>query len=75
MLPVYPVLYQTQGLRVLGLAVRSIVELVGDLTKEDERDLCFYGFLAFLDPLKESAGAAIRGLNAKGVEVKASYSL
>lgn len=59
-----------QGLRVLGLATRSCAKLVGNLSKEDERDMCFQGFLAFLDPLKESSGSAIKGLNAKGVEVK-----
>lgn len=59
-----------QGLRVLGLAIRSFHKIVGDLTKEDEREMCFQGFLAFLDPLKESSRAAIEGLSAKGVEVK-----
>jgi Mg2+-importing ATPase len=36
----------------------------------DERDLVFAGFVAFFDPPKESAGAAIVALGAKSVGVK-----
>ena len=37
---------------------------------EDERDMVLIGYLAFLDPPKESASAAIQRLKQNGVEVK-----
>ena len=59
-----------KGMRVLGLA-RKPVNLAGvALSASDENDMIFVGCLAFLDPPKESAGAAIKALNEFGVRVK-----
>ncbi|MCL2880061.1 MAG: magnesium-translocating P-type ATPase [Treponema sp.] len=65
-----------KGLRVLGLA-RKPLSLGGaeqggqvELTVADERNMIFVGYLAFLDPPKDSANAAIKALNEFGVAVK-----
>lgn len=61
-----------EGLRVLGLATRvfSNGKEGMEYSQEDENHMLFQGFLAFLDPPKESAGHAIRGLEARGVAIK-----
>jgi Mg2+-importing ATPase len=57
------------GFRALALGVREI-EIKAAYAREDERDLTMMGFVAFLDPPKDSAAEAIRALNANGVDVK-----
>jgi len=58
------------GMRVLGVAHKSWIEKDHSFAVEDESDMVLIGFLAFLDPPKESAAEAIRQLHAHGVEVK-----
>lgn len=58
-----------QGLRVLGVATRTFAKPLVEITHH-ETDMCFQGFLAFLDPLKPTASKAIEDLNARSVEVK-----
>jgi Mg2+-importing ATPase len=57
------------GFRVLGVAYRDVPSrpVYG---KEDESDLVLLGYVAFLDPPKETAKAAIAALRAHGVNVK-----
>ncbi|MCL2639252.1 MAG: magnesium-translocating P-type ATPase [Phycisphaerales bacterium] len=57
-----------QGLRVLGLAVRAID--APRVTKEDERDMTFLGFLVFADPPKADAPEMIAQLRDLGVALK-----
>lgn len=57
------------GFRVLAVASRA-VEVRAAYGRDDERDLVLRGYLAFLDPPKDSAAAAIRDLTAGGVAVK-----
>ncbi len=59
-----------QGMRVLALAQKSFVEKDKDFSVEDESDMVLIGYLAFLDPPKESAAQAIKQLNEHGIEVK-----
>ena len=59
-----------QGMRVLAVAHKSFLEKAGEFAVEDERDMVLIGYLAFLDPPKESAAEAIRQLHEAGVEVK-----
>ncbi|MBV1799496.1 magnesium-translocating P-type ATPase [Siccirubricoccus sp. G192] len=63
-----------EGLRLLGVAWRAVPdgEAPGEaaLGPEAERDLVLAGFCAFLDPPKQSAGAAVARLAAAGVRVK-----
>lgn len=61
-----------EGYRVIGLAykVLSEAECKDGYTVEDESNMTLKGFLAFLDPPKESAAAAIAQLHHYKVEVK-----
>ncbi len=58
------------GMRVLAVAHKSFIEKDAQFSVEDERDMVLIGYLAFLDPPKESAAAAIQRLQQSGVEVK-----
>jgi Mg2+-importing ATPase len=57
------------GFRVLAVAKK---ELPGKqaCSKDDERDLVLKGYVAFLDPPKNTAGRAIEALHKNGVAVK-----
>jgi Mg2+-importing ATPase len=57
------------GFRVLAIAQRS-VEPKPAYSKEDERELVLWGYVAFLDPPKDTAAAALTRLAAHGVTVK-----
>ncbi|WP_084143581.1 magnesium-translocating P-type ATPase [Methylocapsa acidiphila] len=59
------------GFRVVAIAYKELTDLKQKAySVEDERDLTLLGFIAFLDPPKESAGAAIAALEQSGVAVK-----
>jgi Mg2+-importing ATPase len=57
------------GFRVLAIAYRD-VEPQPAYSRDDERDLVLRGYVAFLDPPKDSAAAAVAGLVRRGVQVK-----
>jgi Mg2+-importing ATPase len=57
------------GFRALALGMREI-EAKPAYSRDDENDLTLMGFVAFLDPPKDSAAEAIQALNANGVAVK-----
>jgi P-type Mg2+ transporter len=59
----------TDGFRVLALAYRDL-EPKPAYTKEDESDLVLMGYVAFLDPPKDSATPALRALREHGIAVK-----
>ncbi len=59
-----------EGMRVLGVARRDDPAGAGALTVDDERDMILIGYLAFLDPPKESSKNAIAALAAHGVSTK-----
>ncbi len=58
------------GFRVIAVAYREIERPQPAYALVDERELTLLGYIAFLDPPKESAGAAIAALKRKGVAVK-----
>ncbi len=58
------------GFRVLGLAQKSNPSAVGTFGVKDECDMVLMGYLAFLDPPKESVTDAIRALRDHGVTTK-----
>lgn len=62
--------YNKDGLRVLGIAQKTNPSPVGAFSVEDESDMVIIGYLAFLDPPKESTAEALRTLSEYGVTVK-----
>ncbi|MCC7175944.1 MAG: magnesium-translocating P-type ATPase [Bryobacterales bacterium] len=59
-----------QGFRVIAVAYRKFEPGKGVYSVADESDLILAGFIAFLDPPKESAAPAIRALREHGVSIK-----
>jgi P-type Mg2+ transporter len=64
--------YNEDGFRVIAVATRTFPpgETKEQYSMCDESELVVQGFLAFLDPPKETAGAAIAALRHHGVAVK-----
>jgi P-type Mg2+ transporter len=58
------------GFRVIAIACRELPVNQAVCAVADERDLTLLGYVAFLDPPKESAREAIARLRAHGVDVK-----
>jgi Mg2+-importing ATPase len=58
------------GFRVLAVATKEGPPRAGPYGKDDERDLILQGYVAFLDPPKETANAALAALQQHGVAVK-----
>ena len=63
---------ERRGMRVLGLAIKATGGDTGSpaVSAEDEHDLVLMGYLAFLDPPKQSAADAVRALARHGVATK-----
>jgi Mg2+-importing ATPase len=60
-----------RGLRVLGVCYRVIAGTAQTLfTVPDETNMVFLGFIAFEDPLKETAGESLELLRQAGVKLK-----
>jgi Mg2+-importing ATPase len=62
--------YNEDGLRVLGIAQKTNPAPAGAFSIQDESDMVLIGYLAFLDPPKESTSEAIAALSEYGVSVK-----
>ncbi len=58
------------GMRVLGVAYRNNPKIPTAMSSADEIDMTFVGYLAFLDPPKQSAKAALSALKTHGVSTK-----
>lgn len=59
-----------KGFRVLGIASRAVATAHSHAVVDDEKELVFAGFAAFLDPPKISAGAALARLGNDRVAIK-----
>jgi len=59
-----------EGFRVLGVAYKRLREYKPVYTANDENEMVFLGFVAFLDPPKETARESLQLLSKAGVEVK-----
>src|SRR5699024_7606423 len=59
-----------QGLRVLGVAQKTNPSPVDEFSVKDEAEMVLIGYLAILDPPKESTKEAIQALNDHAVDVK-----
>lgn len=60
----------SDGMRVIAVAQRTDPAPVGQFSVADEADMVLIGYLAFLDPPKETTAAAIKALKEHGVSVK-----
>ncbi len=58
------------GFRLVAVAYKEITDLKKEYRAEDEFALTLLGYIAFLDPPKDSAQAALAVLRKSGVEVK-----
>ena len=61
---------EEEGFRALGIAWRQVPLDHPHAVVSDETELVLAGFAAFLDPPKESAGAALEALKKAGVAIK-----
>ena len=61
---------QSQGFRVLAIAYKDVPRERSVFGKEDEQELVLRGYVAFLDPPKESTREALAALDRHGVHVK-----
>ncbi|GAB3627746.1 magnesium-translocating P-type ATPase [Pandoraea terrae] len=59
-----------EGLRVVAVATRHLPPVQEAYSVADERELVLVGYIAFLDPPKESTAPALKALAAAGVTVK-----
>ena len=59
-----------EGFRVVAVAFREIADPKRSYDVPDEAGLTLLGYIAFLDPPKETVAGAIATLNRSGVEVK-----
>ncbi len=62
--------FNAEGLRVVAVAARPMVERRDTYSLADEQALTLIGYVAFLDPPKESTAPALKALAAHGVAVK-----
>ena len=59
-----------EGLRVVAVAVKDLPPVEKDYRVPDEVELTLIGYVAFLDPPKETAAPALKALAEHGVAVK-----
>lgn len=62
--------FNEKGMRVIAVAQKSEPSPVGTFSVKDEAEMVLIGYLAFLDPPKETAASAIKALHDYGVAVK-----
>ena len=62
--------YNKKGFRVLGISKKNNPKDINTFGVKDESEMVLIGFLAFLDPPKESTKDAIKALCDYGVDVK-----
>jgi len=60
----------SEGLRVLGVSYRRLGEGQASYSVADENEMIFLGFIAFTDPLKETAGESLELLRQAGIKLK-----
>jgi Mg2+-importing ATPase len=59
-----------EGFRVLAIAYKDVSKKQQSFSKYDEGQLILKGYVAFLDPPKQTARAAISALGSHGVQIK-----
>ncbi len=58
------------GMRVLAVSQKTNPSPIGEFSVADENEMVLMGYLAFLDPPKETAKSAIQALKDHGVSIK-----
>jgi Mg2+-importing ATPase len=61
--------YSSKGFRTIGVCYKDCAERI-KLTKEDEQQMIFAGFVLLFDPMKEGVTEVIKQLNKNGVQLK-----
>jgi Mg2+-importing ATPase len=61
--------FSNDGFRTLAVAIKPLLGIT-NITKEDEHDLIFVGFITLFDPVKKDTSETIKQLNALGVKLK-----
>jgi P-type Mg2+ transporter len=64
------IVLNSDGFRVVAVAYKEMDPLKTTYSVQDEADLTLLGYIAFLDPPKDSAREAIAALARRGVQVK-----
>lgn len=59
-----------RGMRVIAVAQKTNPPVAGVFSAADEKEMVLIGYLAFLDPPKDSAAQAVRAINGSGIAVK-----
>ena len=59
-----------EGLRVVAVAAKEVATSNNSFAVKDEQELTLIGYIAFLDPPKESTAPALKALKAHGITVK-----
>jgi Mg2+-importing ATPase len=62
--------FSGEGFRILAVASKKITDERTTYRVEDETDLTFHGFVAFIDPPKETAHESLLMLHDAGIDVK-----
>ena len=62
--------FNAKGLRVVAVAARPMIDGCDAYSLADEQELTLIGYVAFLDPPKESTAPALKALAEHGVAVK-----
>lgn len=60
----------SEGIRVIAIAQKEQPAASEATSKAEEKELVLAGFVGFLDPVKESAGEALKVLEEDGIDVK-----
>jgi Mg2+-importing ATPase len=60
----------TDGFRVLGVAYKKLKQEKAVYSVNDETEMVFLGFVAFLDPPKETSKQSLQLLSKEGIELK-----
>ena len=61
--------YSGKGFRTIGICYKNLTEKI-KLTKDDEKQMVFAGFVLLLDPIKAGVIDVIKELNSNGVQLK-----
>lgn len=59
-----------EGLRIVAVAAKEVAGSKNTFNVKDEQELTLIGYIAFLDPPKESTAPALKALKQHGIEVK-----